>query len=79
MKAVVFSGYGGPEVVQIRDVAKPVPTDDEVLIRVRAAAANPHDWRVMRGSPFVFRPVVGSFRAPKHGPGRDVAGDGSRQ
>lgn len=75
MKAAVYTAYGGPEVVRIADVPSPVPKDDEVVIRVRAAALNPHDWRIMRGSPYVFRKMYGGFRAPTARPGRDVAGD----
>jgi NADPH:quinone reductase-like Zn-dependent oxidoreductase len=75
MKAAVYTAYGGPNVVQITDVPAPVPTDDDVLIRVRAAALNPHDWRIMRGSPYAFRTMYGGFRAPKARPGRDISGD----
>lgn len=52
MKAAVYSRYGPPDVVQITDVEKPVPTDNEVLIRVRAASVNPLDWHYMRGTPY---------------------------
>lgn len=61
--------------MRIVELPPPVPNDDDVLIRVRAAALNPHDWRIMRGSPYVFRKMYGSFRAPLVRPGRDVAGD----
>jgi len=47
MRAAVYTNYGLPDVVQIRDVEKPVPKDDEVLIKVRAASVNPLDWRIM--------------------------------
>ena len=75
MKAAVYTAYGGPEVVQIADVPTPTPKDDEVLVRVRAVALNPLDWRVMRGSPYIFRKMYGGFRGPSLRPGRDVAGD----
>jgi NADPH:quinone reductase-like Zn-dependent oxidoreductase len=75
MKAAVYAAYGGPEAVRIVELPIPVPNDDEVLIRVCAAALNPHDWRIMRGSPYVFRKMYGGFRAPTVRPGRDVAGD----
>lgn len=77
MKAAVYTRYGPPDVVQIKDVEKPVPKDGEVLIKVRAAAVNPADWRLMRGVPPVLRML---FRVPKptmEQPGRlghDVAG-----
>jgi NADPH:quinone reductase-like Zn-dependent oxidoreductase len=77
MKAAVYTRYGPPDVVQIADVEKPIPKDDEVLLKVRAASANPADWRLLRGIPPVFRML---FRVPKptvEQPGRlghDVAG-----
>lgn len=55
MKAIVYRCYGPPEVLQFEDVAKPTPADDEVLVRVRAAAVNPLDWHYMRGSPYIMR------------------------
>ena len=55
MKAIVYRCYGPPEVLQFEDVAKPKPADDEVLVRVRAAAVNPLDWHYMRGSPYIMR------------------------
>ena len=48
MKAAVYTGYGSPDVVQITDVEKPSPNDNEVLINVRAASVNPYDWHFMR-------------------------------
>ncbi len=64
MKAAVYYRYGPPDVIQISDVEKPVPNDDEVLIKVRAASANPLDWRVMRGKPYIIRAMTG-LRKPK--------------
>ena len=55
MKAAVYTRYGPPDVVQITDVEKPVPTDNEVLIRVRAASVNPLDQHYMRGTPYSAR------------------------
>lgn len=55
MKAVVYRCYGGPEVLEYVDVEKPVPGDDEVLVKVHTAAVNPYDWHFMRGSPYIMR------------------------
>jgi NADPH:quinone reductase-like Zn-dependent oxidoreductase len=74
MKAAVYTGYGGPEVLQIQDVAEPEPKAGEVLVRVHAASVNAVDWRLMRGNPFVLRLMFG-LRVPKIRPGRDVAGE----
>jgi len=55
MKAIVYHEYGSPDVLRCEVVPKPTPGDGEVLIRIRAAAANPLDWRLMRGTPYVAR------------------------
>jgi NADPH:quinone reductase-like Zn-dependent oxidoreductase len=74
MKAAVYARYGPPEVVQITDVEKPVPNDDEVLIKVRAASVNPYDWHFMRGMPYPVR-IAAGLRQPKDKRlGVDVAG-----
>jgi NADPH:quinone reductase-like Zn-dependent oxidoreductase len=71
MKAAVYDRYGPPDVVQIRDVEKPVPRDNEVLIRVRAASVNPLDAGTMKGG----GRVVTGLRKPKVTRlGVDVAG-----
>jgi NADPH:quinone reductase-like Zn-dependent oxidoreductase len=74
MKAAVYIRFGLPEnVLQIQDVEKPVPKDDEVLIRVRAASVNPLDSHLMKGKPFFVRLLLGLHK-PKR-PGVDVAGE----
>ncbi|MDJ0794245.1 MAG: NAD(P)-dependent alcohol dehydrogenase [Woeseiaceae bacterium] len=55
MQAVRYSCYGGPEVLAVETVAKPVPEGNEVLVRVQSAAVNPLDWHYMRGSPYFMR------------------------
>jgi len=74
MKAAVYTRYGPPEVVQITDVEKPVPKDNEVLIKVRAASLNPLDWHFMRGTPYAVRIIAGLRRPKFPGLGVDVAG-----
>jgi NADPH:quinone reductase-like Zn-dependent oxidoreductase len=64
MKAAVYTRYGPPDVVQTTDVEKPVPNDNEVLIKVRAASVNPLDWHFMRGTPYFLR-IPAGLRKPK--------------
>jgi NADPH:quinone reductase-like Zn-dependent oxidoreductase len=74
MKAAIYTKYGPPDVVQIRDIEKPVPGDNEVLIRIRATSVNPLDWHFMRGEPYIVRAMCG-LRKPKITRlGVDVAG-----
>ncbi len=55
MRAVVARCYGSPDVLRVEDVAKPQPGDDQVLVKVHAASANPLDWHEMRGKPYLMR------------------------
>jgi NADPH:quinone reductase-like Zn-dependent oxidoreductase len=64
MQAVVYRCYGSPQVVKLERTAKPVPKDNQVLVRVRAASVNPYDWHFMRGAPYFMRLAVG-VGAPK--------------
>ena len=75
MKAIVCTKYGSPDVLQLQEVEKPAPKDDEVLIRIHAASVNSRDWRMMRAKPFFIRLVPGGFLQPKNKIlGGDVAG-----
>ena len=75
MRAIVYTEYGPPDVLQFTEVAKPTPKDDEVLIRIRAASVNPLDWHFMRGEPFFVRLMIGGLLKPKITRlGVDVAG-----
>ena len=74
MKAILVPKYGSPDVLQFTDVEKPVPNDDQVLVKIVAAAVNPLDWHGMRGEPFLVR-IGGEFRRPKDPRlGADIAG-----
>jgi NADPH:quinone reductase-like Zn-dependent oxidoreductase len=75
MKAIVCTKYGSPDVLQIQELARPAPKDDEVLIKIHAASINSRDWRMMRANPFFIRLMPGGFLHPKNKIlGADVAG-----
>jgi len=75
MKAIVYTQYGPPDVLQFAEAAKPVPKDREVLIKIHAASVNAFDWRVMRGKPWFTRLMMGGLLTPKHKIlGADIAG-----
>src|SRR3954463_12806433 len=74
MRAIVQDKYGSPDVLELREVDKPVVKDDEVLVRVRAAAVNIGDWHLMRGVPYVMRTLFGLRRPRREIPGLDIAG-----
>jgi NADPH:quinone reductase-like Zn-dependent oxidoreductase len=74
MKAIVYTKYGSPDVLQFKDVEKPTPKDNEVLVQIHAASANPADWHTMRASPFLARLVNGFFKPKNSRLGADVAG-----
>ncbi|MGH7687018.1 MAG: NAD(P)-dependent alcohol dehydrogenase [Candidatus Dormibacteria bacterium] len=74
MSAVVQDSYGSPDVLVLREVARPAVATSEVLVRVRAAGVNIADWAITAGLPFIARPVYG-LRTPKNPiRGTDVAG-----
>src|SRR5438477_2180170 len=76
MKAVVYTNYGSPDVLEIRDVKKPTPNDDQVLVKVRAASLNPLDWHFMEGTPYIMRALGAGLRKPKDPRlGVDLAGE----
>ena len=63
MRAVVYSDYGGPDVLRHVEIEKPVAADNEILVKVHAASVNPADWHMMRGAPYLIRMGTG-FRRP---------------
>jgi NADPH:quinone reductase-like Zn-dependent oxidoreductase len=74
MKAIVQGKYGLPDVLEFKDIDKPVVKDDEVLVRVHAAAVNIADWHLLRGIPYVMRIVFGLLKPRHEVPGLDLAG-----
>jgi NADPH:quinone reductase-like Zn-dependent oxidoreductase len=75
MKAIVYYWYGGPEVLRLEELAKPLPQAGEVLVRVRAAALNPYDWHFMRGTPYPLRLMLGMGKPKNSRIGADLAGE----
>ena len=74
MKAVVASAYGGPEVLQVREINKPQPNENQVLVKVHATSATTADTMMLTGTPYIARLFMG-LRKPKHQiPGTGFAG-----
>jgi NADPH:quinone reductase-like Zn-dependent oxidoreductase len=74
MKAVVYTKYGPPEVLQLEEVEKPTPKDNEVLVKVHAASVNAADWHLMRGEPLPARLAFGLLKPKLRILGADIAG-----
>jgi len=74
MKAIVYTEYGTPDVLQLKEVAKPTPKENEVLIKVHAASVNDWDWGLLRGTPFVNRLMFGLLKPKTKILGCDIAG-----
>lgn len=74
MKAIVYHSYGPPDVVRCEEIDQPAPGDDEVLIKVRAAAVNPLDCHFVRGTPYILRLGTGLRKPKVTRLGVDVAG-----
>ena len=74
MKAIVYTKYGPPDVLQLKEVEKPTPKEDEVLVKVHAASINYSDWHFLRGD-LLLRLTTGGLQKPKHKIlGDDIAG-----
>jgi NADPH:quinone reductase-like Zn-dependent oxidoreductase len=74
MKAIVYTEYGSPDVLHLKDVEKSVPADDEVLVKVHAVSVNAADLHLLRADPFLIR-LSSGFLKPKHTIlGSDIAG-----
>ena len=74
MKAIVFKKYGSPDSLRLQEVEKPVPKDNEVLVKVYAASINEWDWAILHGVPFVNRLTYGLFKPRMQILGADIAG-----
>ena len=75
MKAVVYTQFGPPDVLRFAEVERPVPKENQVLVKVYAASINAGDYRVRTGKPLLLRPMMGGLLRPKDPRvGSDVAG-----
>src|SRR6267143_100958 len=75
MKAIVYTRYGPPDVLQLREIERPTPESDRVLVRIHAASVNAYDWHMLRGKPFLVRVSGSRLLKPKITVlGADIAG-----
>ncbi|MCH7515051.1 MAG: NAD(P)-dependent alcohol dehydrogenase [Bacteroidetes bacterium] len=74
MKAIVYTKYGPPEVLQLKEVEKPTPRDNEALVKVHAASVNDWDWMALNGESFVTRLIHGLLKPKIKILGCDIAG-----
>ncbi len=74
MKAITYTKYGSPDVLELKEIERPVPKENEVLVKVYASSVNSWDWDLLRGKPVIFR--IGGLFKPKHQIlGNDIAGE----
>jgi NADPH:quinone reductase-like Zn-dependent oxidoreductase len=74
MKAIVYTKYGSPDVLHLEEMEKPTPKDDEVLVKIHAAAVTVGDLIVVKGEPFLVRLMSGLFEPKNKIPGKEMAG-----
>jgi len=74
MKAILLEKYGVPDDLEIGVAEKPIPKDDEVLVRIHSASVNDFDWGLVRGKPFVTRLFFGLMKPKITIPGVDISG-----
>jgi NADPH:quinone reductase-like Zn-dependent oxidoreductase len=73
MKAIVYHKYGSPEELKLQEIPKPIPKDNEALVKVVAVSINSWDWDLLRGEPLLIR-MWGLFKPRYHILGSDIAG-----
>src|SRR6266540_1063875 len=74
MKAIVYTEYGSPDVLQLKEMERPTPRNNEVLVKIYAASVNAADWHLMRAEPFLARLENGLLKPKNTKLGADVAG-----
>lgn len=74
MRALVFTKYGSPEVLQLKEIVKPTPKENEVLVKIHATAVNDYDWSMIRGKPYLYRLLYGILKPKHQTPGMELAG-----
>ena len=74
MKAIVLSKYGPPNSLQYKEIAKPTPKENEVLIKIHTTTVNDYDWSMVRGKPFIYRLMFGIMKPKIQVPGMELAG-----
>ncbi len=74
MKAIINKKYGSPDILELREVARPEPKSNEILIRVLAASVNKADWHILNGKPFPVRLMSGLMKPKNQILGADIAG-----
>lgn len=75
MKAIIYTNYGPPDVLEIKEVDKPVPAANEILVKVKAATVNRTDCAVLRAKPFIMRFFTGLLKPKKQIMGTEFAGE----
>ena len=75
MKAIVYTKYGAPDVLKLKEVSQPVPAENEVLIKIVATTVNRTDCATIRAKPFFMRMATGLFKPKKQIPGTEFAGE----
>lgn len=74
MKAIIHERYGSPDVMRLAEVEKPIPSDNQVLVKIHAASVNALDWHLLTADIFLVRLSMGLFRPKNPIRGADIAG-----